>query len=483
MSAVEPITLQLSALGGQGGGVLAGWLAEAAESAGYPAQMTSIPGVAQRTGATTYYLELFPEKHPTATPVFSLFPDADGLDVLAALEPMEAARALTLGLVTGRTTVITDMKRIYSTAEKMIAGDGAVPTTDLIEPLRRAAGRVVALDIAAVSGRPGAPGNAVLFGAIQASGVLPFDDEDCRAAIRAKGLAVEASLADFEAGLRAGRAGGSEAEGSDGQLVFAPVPPKLAPDLGACPETLRPLLGHALARLADYQDLDYARLYLRRLGTLPGFAAGAPPQLLEALREIARRLAAWMSYEDVVRVAQLKSRPGRFAGIRDGLGLADDAPLRVVDYLKPGAEELASLLPPFLGRWVARTAPAGPGGLRLRLRTHTPWGYGLLRLLRTLKPWRRRTYRYAEEQAAIETWLAALRPTLERDPALARGLAELAVLARGYGRVRARGLARLRRLLDDWAERLESDPDGLGREVEGLRTAARQDPDGYDRSA
>jgi indolepyruvate ferredoxin oxidoreductase beta subunit len=482
LSAPEPITLQLAALGGQGGGVLAGWLAEAAENAGYPAQMTSIPGVAQRTGATTYYLELFPDKRPAAPPVFSLFPDADGLDLLAALEPMEAARALTLGLVTGRTTVITDVRRIYSTAEKMVAGDGAVPVADLVEPLRRAAGRVIALDVAAVSGRAGAPGNAVLFGAIQASGVLPLDDEDCRAAIRAKGLAVEASLADFEAGLAAGRTGGSEAEGPDGRLVFAPVPPALAPDLETCPEALRPLLGHALARLADYQDLAYARLYLRRLGTLPGFAAGSP-RPTDALGEIARRLATWMSYEDVVRVAQLKSRPGRFAGIRDGLGLAEDAPLRVVDYLKPGAEELASLLPPVPGRRVARAAPDGPGGLRLRLRSHTPWGYGLLRLLRALRPWRRRTYRFAEEQAAIETWLDALRPTLERDPALARDLAELAVLARGYGRVRARGLARLRRLLDGWAGRLESDPGGLRREVEALLAAARQDPDGYDRSA
>ncbi|MDH3595948.1 MAG: indolepyruvate oxidoreductase subunit beta family protein [Rhodospirillales bacterium] len=486
MSAVEPITLQLSALGGQGGGVLAGWLAEAAETAGYPAQMTSIPGVAQRTGATTYYLELFPDKRPAATPVFSLFPDADGLDILAALEPMEAARALTLGLVTGRTTVITDVKRIYSTAEKVIAGDGAVPAAELIEPLRRAAGRVVALDVAAVSGRAGAPGNAVLFGAIQASGVLPFDDDDCRAAIRAKGLAVDASLADFEAGLRAAREDGTAAGGvGEGALVFDPAPAALTPALDAYPEALRPLLGHALARLADYQDLDYARLYLRRLETLPGFSAGAPPQLLDALRETATRLAAWMSYEDVVRVAQLKTRPGRFAGIRGRLELAEDAPLKVVDYLKPGAEELASLLPPLLGRRVARAAgrTAGPGGVRLRLATHTPWGYGLFRLLGSLRPWRRRTYRYAQEQAAIEKWLNALRPTLERDAELARGLAELALLARGYGRVRARGLARLEHLLDDWEARLEADPAGLHREVEALRAAARQDPDGYDRPA
>jgi indolepyruvate ferredoxin oxidoreductase beta subunit len=192
-----------------------------------------------------------------------------------------------------------------------------------------------------------------------------------------------------------------------------------------------------------------------------------------------------MSYEDVIRVAQLKTRPGRFAGVRARLGLAEDAPLRVVDYLKPGAEELASLLPPFLGRWVARASgrAAGPGGVRLRLATHTPWGYGLFRLLRGLRPWRRRTYRYAKEQAAIERWLNALRPTLKRDAELARGLAELALLARGYGRVRVRGLARLERLFDDWEPRLETDSADLRREVDALRAAARQDPDGYDRPA
>ncbi|HYS14464.1 MAG TPA: indolepyruvate oxidoreductase, partial [Burkholderiaceae bacterium] len=53
---VQPITLLVCALGGEGGGVLAEWLVETATHAGYPAQSTSIPGVAQRTGATTYYI-------------------------------------------------------------------------------------------------------------------------------------------------------------------------------------------------------------------------------------------------------------------------------------------------------------------------------------------------------------------------------------------------------------------------------------------
>jgi NAD-dependent dihydropyrimidine dehydrogenase PreA subunit len=50
------------AMGGEGGGVLADWIVDLGEhNGGYLAQTTSVPGVAQRTGATIYYVELFPK--------------------------------------------------------------------------------------------------------------------------------------------------------------------------------------------------------------------------------------------------------------------------------------------------------------------------------------------------------------------------------------------------------------------------------------
>ena len=58
---VRPITIAIVALGGEGGGVLADWIVDLAEHGGYLAQATSVPGVAQRTGATIYYVELFPK--------------------------------------------------------------------------------------------------------------------------------------------------------------------------------------------------------------------------------------------------------------------------------------------------------------------------------------------------------------------------------------------------------------------------------------
>ena len=51
-SKVRPIGIAILAMGGEGGGVLADWIVDMAEHEGYPAQSTSVPGVAQRTGTT-----------------------------------------------------------------------------------------------------------------------------------------------------------------------------------------------------------------------------------------------------------------------------------------------------------------------------------------------------------------------------------------------------------------------------------------------
>ncbi|MCU0905201.1 MAG: hypothetical protein MUE83_15225, partial [Tabrizicola sp.] len=66
------IKLALLAVGGQGGGVLTGWIEDLARQNGYAAQATSVAGVAQRTGATVYYVDMAPAAK--GTPVFSLMP-------------------------------------------------------------------------------------------------------------------------------------------------------------------------------------------------------------------------------------------------------------------------------------------------------------------------------------------------------------------------------------------------------------------------
>ena len=118
----QPLTVLIAALGGEGGGVLMNWIVNAAIAKGFPVQATSIPGVAQRTGATTYYVELWPEKTPNdARPIFSLSPAIGEVDVMIATELAEGSRALSAGYITpDRTTLIGSTHRVYLTVEKTL---------------------------------------------------------------------------------------------------------------------------------------------------------------------------------------------------------------------------------------------------------------------------------------------------------------------------------------------------------------------------
>ena len=147
----RPITILIAALGGEGGGVLADWIIAAASAQDYPVQSTSIPGVAQRTGATTYYLEIYPAKASALgerRPVMTLAPAPSFVDVMVASELLEAARAMQNGFVTpDRTTLIASTHRIYTTAEKMAMGDGRADGARILEAARELAKRAVLFDM------------------------------------------------------------------------------------------------------------------------------------------------------------------------------------------------------------------------------------------------------------------------------------------------------------------------------------------------
>src|SRR5215470_11233691 len=142
----KPIKLTIAALGGQGGGVLADWLIEIAEADGYIAQSTSVPGVAQRTGATIYYLEFFPRalaERAGREPIMALMPVPGDVDCVIASELVEAGRAIQRGLVTSdRTTLITSSHRSYAIAEKSAMGDGAADSPGLLTLVRSSAKRL-----------------------------------------------------------------------------------------------------------------------------------------------------------------------------------------------------------------------------------------------------------------------------------------------------------------------------------------------------
>ena len=463
MSAQRPITLLIAALGGEGGGVLADWLMQAAISCGFPAQATSIPGVAQRTGATTYYLEIFPAQRESLggrEPVMSLTASPGNVDVMVASELLEAGRAMQSGFVTPeRTTLIASTHRIYATVEKMQMADGRFSSERVLAAAQQLSRQAVLFDMRQLAQDSGTVINAVLFGAMAGSGSLPLPREACEAAIRRAGKGAQASLRGFAAGYDIA-AGGRKA-------------PAAAPR--ALPPETREILQLGAARLRDYQGEAYARQYLERIATL----GEADPKLIG---EAGRQLALWMSYEDIIRVADLKTRRSRFARVRRETGARDGEPVVVIDYLKPGVEEVASLLPAALGRrlmaWAARNGKLDAYNVGLHVKTSGIGGYLLLRALAWLKPWRPNSLRYAEEQALIERWLAAVRAAAPRSTELALEVVECAGLLKGYGETHRRGRVNFLAILDALVENpATDDPAAQAAAIRKARAAALADPE------
>jgi indolepyruvate ferredoxin oxidoreductase beta subunit len=77
----------------------------------------------------------------------------------------------------------------------------------------------------------------------------------------------------------------------------------------------------------------------------------------------------------------------------------------------------------------------------MTVRSTSITGHLRLRLLRGLKRWRPRTYRFQEEQKAIEAWLARVAAAAEVSAELAIEVAECARLIKGYGDTHKRGSA------------------------------------------
>ena len=460
MNPDRPITILVCALGGEGGGVLAQWLVETAIAAGQSVQSTSIPGVAQRTGATTYYIEVFPRPDAALNgrkPVFSLTPVPGALDLLVSSELLETVRQIANGMGNReRTQVISACSRTLTTAEKMPLGDGRVDAEVLMRIVREHSAQAFLLDMAAITQAAGTVISAVLFGAIAASGVLPFAREAYQATIVAGGRGAQASLRGFDAAFDAVTSMRNERAAVTEAIVVAPA--TLAPDAlpaRVVPAWLREFpaavhevvtLGHA--RVLEYQDARYAQLYLDRLErVLDAERAGDPDAVhgFATTRETARHLALWMAFDDIVRVAELKCRATRFERVRAEVRAGASDLLRVHDHFKPGVAEFAALLPASwadrLTRWERRRSARGRNAwaLPIQLPSHTVAGLLALRGLAALKGLRRHGSRYQGEQVLIERWLAAVEHGARQDAALGRELAECGRLIKGYGVTHERG--------------------------------------------
>ena len=475
----------IAALGGEGGGVLAEWLVQCARQAGLVAQATSVPGVAQRTGSTSYYIEWAGgvaqpgvgdaqgtgggagagASGDPGAPVLALSPMPGRVDVVVASEWLETARMMERGFVTPElTTLIASTSRVFTTQEKMHGADGRFDPERIRTLALTLAKHAVLMDMEALTIEHRTVVSAVMFGAMAGAGVLPWRDELSEAVIRASGKGVQASLAAYAAAkaqashvktghVKTGAAGDTiSSETVTSEAADTASPPSSssthAPMQSTGSTSLAQLIELGAERCEDFQDARYAQAYRERLrDALPAGELDAAQTALWS--DAARQLALWMCYEDVVRVADLKTRPERLTRIRQEAQAAPMELVHVTEHFKPGVDEVASILPARWGRRLLAWAEQQPERSRhigLHIRSTSLWGYLLLRTMARLRPWRRASLRYAEEHAAIEGWWTALCALAPQSPALGRAIAQLPQVLKGYGDTQRRGREHYERL-------------------------------------
>jgi indolepyruvate ferredoxin oxidoreductase beta subunit len=254
-------------------------------------------------------------------------------------------------------------------------------------------------------------------------------------------------------------AAGFDAAASPEPTIVEPIisaVPKPGPALAALaarissdfPGSSHAILLAGIERLADYQDVAYASTYLDRLEPVRDIVqrdrAQSGKKDSALLSETARYLALWMSYEDAIRVADLKTRRTRFERVHADARVADNQLLLINEFLHPRVEELADIMPVALGSWLLKSDWAAQLINRLTgkgkiLQTTSLWGFLQLYSLANLRRWRPRTLRFKREEQRIDRWLERVKDVAQADYALALEVAECPRLVKGYGDTYALG--------------------------------------------
>ncbi len=440
------IKLACMAVGGQGGGVLTGWIEATARAQGYVVQATSVAGVAQRTGATVYYVEMAPIDPAGRQPVLSLAPSAGDVDILIASEMMEVGRAIMRGFVTpDRTVLIGSTHRALAVSEKVAPGDGIADSDEVRAAAEIAARHLILFDMDRMAVENGSVISATLLGALAGSGALPFPREAFEDAVRASGKGVEPSLRAFAAAYEAAA---NPPEAEDTPPLPAPKPEvAIDPRLADFPGD-RALASLALAKVEAFQDRAYGEEYLALVKSVTDLAPGDAALATAAAKHIANAMA----YDDVIRVAREKTKPSRFAHIAREMRLRDGQVMQVTDFLHPRAEEIVGMLPAGIGARVE----ANPRMMRLidrlfgkgrRIRSDSIRGYWMLHVMGSIRGRRRGMLRHRQEVAHRDAWLAQVRAAAPRDAAYATELLNAHRLVKGYSDTHSRGLSKFDRVM------------------------------------
>lgn len=498
-TANDMIKIAILAVGGQGGGVLSDWIVSVAERNGFCVQATSVPGVAQRTGATIYYVEM--ARDIGKEPIFALMPAPGDIDIVLSAELMEAGRAVIRGLVTqDRTTLITSTHRALAVSEKMVPGDGIADSGKVLLAARAAARTIVAFDMERVAVQQGSVISASLFGALAGSGRLPFPVEAYLDVIRSSGRGVEASIRAFEKARSLAEAGNVSAVASEEKASTAqsaPTGPKehvkawseLAERIESLPQNAQDFARRGLEKVVDYQDIAYGGEYLGRLAEVARAdeTCGGAGKGFALTVAAARHIANAMTYDDVIRVADLKTRASRFDRIDREMSVGPDNVLKLTEFMHPRADEVCGMMPTRIGRWLENSPRSFALLDRLvnrgrRVHTERLFWFLSLFVIGGMRRWRRGLYRHSVERAHLDDWLELGLTLVRSNYELGVEIINCRRLIKGYSDTHARGLSKFDRVMSgamqvrdrgdaaDWVRRMREAAlkDEKGEALEGV---------------
>jgi indolepyruvate ferredoxin oxidoreductase beta subunit len=247
----------------------------------------------------------------------------------------------------------------------------------------------------------------------------------------------------------------------------------------ALPAPVRELATAGLRKVVDFQDCSYGADYLDRLRNVLSHDSADRDWQFSATA--AKYLANAMAYDDVIRVADLKTRRPRFERIHEEMQTGPENLMELTEFFHPRAEEIAGLMPARMGaKW-----EADPKRMALldrlfnkgrRLRTHTLRSFLMLHLLGGLKGYRLKTRRHEVEMAHLQSWLDTALSVLQDDYDLAVELLKNRRLIKGYSDTHARGITKFATVMS--AAPLLKGREDAAQWMHRLREAALQDPDG-----
>lgn len=462
------IKLAIFAVGGQGGGVLSAWIVALAEAGGYHVQATSVAGVAQRTGATIYYIEMYPKSASFTAPIFALAPSENDVDIVLAAELTEAGRAALRGFIDPmRTDLILSTHRQLATVEKILPGNGIGDAERLLSELNARARSTIGFDMQIIAKEAGTVISASMFGALAGAALLPFDAGAFREILKSSGRGVARNLAAFEAARERASARIAKMRlPASGPGAFAldheePTGParlirgwqEVEERITNLPKAAAIIAQRGGRKLAEFQDLDYAHQYLGELESIAKLdeSLGGEAHEFALTYEAAKYLANALAYDDVIRVADLKTSRERFLRAREESGAGPDDVIKIREFMRPGATEIIGMMPAGMGAWVE----ARPRLVALidrivnrgrRVRSDRLLGFLSLYFVAGLRPFRRRLLRHRREMEHINEWLTRAKRLAGHDYRLGVEALKMRRLIKGYSSTHERSQSKYERI-------------------------------------